>query len=243
MKLEKTIHLASLSLATTTGLLLGTTITVQAQDIFNNNFIQFEEDTIVEFEFIESHGAYQSTFGVIDLSSCQGSFGGMDLNSCQKTPLLIEEKASDWQENVARRSTYQDNAYIDKTNDFLGTPGNAVPQPMAEFKFEAGKRYVFYLESSFRGEPAGILYSSTAYNPGNNHHALFTDSVNDQTLQAVRRNVLENDVPMQEELVGLVNGGLMILWDDSGSVLVNDQQTDLDFNDFLVGVGGEWDCQ
>ena len=243
MKLGKTTHLASLSLVTTTGLLLGTTVTVQAQDTFNDNFIQFEQDTIVEFEFIESHGAYQSTFGVIDLSSCQGSFGGMDLNSCQRTPLLIEEKASDLQESVVRRSTYQDNAYIDSTGDFLGTPGNAVPQPIAEFKFEAGKRYIFYLESSFQGKPAGILYSSTAYNPGNNQQALFTDSVDDETLQAVRRNVLDNDVPMQEELGGLVNGGLLIRWDDSGSVLVNDQQKDLDFDDFLVGVGGEWDCQ
>ena len=231
-------HLACLSFAATTSLLLGTSQSIQAQTVFSNNGIQFEQDTIIEFEFIESHGAYQSTFGVVNLDSCQG----IDLATCERIPLLVEEKPSDLHESVTRRSTYEDNMDIDKTRDFLGTPGNAVPQPMVEFEFEAGKRYAFYLESSFNGVPAGIMYSSSIYNPGNNQQALFTDSLAGETLQARRRNSLEDNIQIEGELGGLVNGGMLIRWDDTGSVLVDQHQQDIDFDDFTVGVGGELDC-
>jgi lysyl-tRNA synthetase class I len=38
----------------------------KAAEDFNNNFIRFEKDVAVEFEFVESRGAYQSTMGVIN---------------------------------------------------------------------------------------------------------------------------------------------------------------------------------
>ena len=62
------------------GISLGTlgciTPSAIAENYFGNNNIQFDQDTTIEFEFIESHGAYQSTFGVIDLDSCQTQPGG-----------------------------------------------------------------------------------------------------------------------------------------------------------------------
>jgi hypothetical protein len=44
-------------------------IPAQAQDSFENTAVQFPVDTTVEFEFKESHGAYQSTLGVVNLDS------------------------------------------------------------------------------------------------------------------------------------------------------------------------------
>lgn len=228
----------------TTGFLLSLGQTSQAKPALSNNGIEFSQDTIVEFEFIESHGAYQSTFGVVDLDSCQSNFGNVDLDTCQRIPLLVEEKASDFSETVYRPSTYLDNSDSNKNQDFLGTPGNAVPKPMAEFLFQAGKRYAFYLESSFNGTPAGIKYSSAIYNPNNNKQALFIDNLNPEILQARRRNTpdIQLSSQLEEELGKLVNGGIMIRWDDTGSLLVSEDREDLDFDDFIIGVGGELDC-
>ncbi|MGL5197115.1 MAG: hypothetical protein ACRC8Y_26295, partial [Chroococcales cyanobacterium] len=36
---------------------------------FDNGGVLFDAETIVEFEFIESNGAYQSTFGVLNLQT------------------------------------------------------------------------------------------------------------------------------------------------------------------------------
>ncbi len=228
----------------TTGFLLSLGQTSQARPALTDDGLQFSEDTIVEFEFIKSHGAYRSTFGVIDLDSCQSSFGSIDLNTCQRTPLLVEDKPSDLPETVYRNSTYIDNSDSNKNQDFLGTPGNAVSKPMAEFLFKAGKRYAFYLESSFEGMPAGIKYSTAIYNPKNSKQALFLDTPNPEFLQARRRNTPDIQISpeLEAELGQLINGGIVIRWDDTGSLLVSEEQKDFDFDDFIIGVGGELDC-
>jgi hypothetical protein len=176
----------------------------QATDQFGTKGVQFDVDTIVEFEFVESHGAYQSTFGV------------MNLDTGEKTPLLAEVKPSDNFQNVKTPSDYRRTASKD---DFTGTPGNTVPQPLAEFAFKANKRYVFYLESTYNGRLAGMVYSSNAQNPGGNQQAKF-----------------------EGEVAGLANGGTINLWDDTGSVLVRQNQNDADFNDFIVRAGGHIAC-
>ena len=228
----------------TTGFLLSVSQITQAQSAFNNDGIQFSEDTIIEFEFIESHGAYQSTFGVVDLDSCQANSGTVNLSTCQRTPLIVEERASDFPERIHRRSTYEDNTDVDQSQDFLGTPGNAVPKPMVEFLFKAGKRYAFYLESSFNGIPAGIKYSSAIYNPRDSEQAIFIDNFAPEILQARRRNVPEIrlDPQLEQELGNLINGGIVIRWDDTGSLLVPENQADADFDDMIIGVGGELEC-
>ncbi len=161
----------------------------QAAEDFNNNFIRFEKDTIVELEFVESRGAYQSTMGVINLVTGE------------KTPLLAEVKASDDQSLTSPRS-----------QDFLGTPGNTVPQPLAEFVFKAGQPYAMYLESSYQGRDAGTIYSSN----NRNLNAQLQSRVGDVS--------------------GLSNQGLKIEWDDTGSVL--SRRDDTDFNDFVTIAGG-----
>jgi hypothetical protein len=161
----------------------------KAAEDFNNNFIRFEKDVAVEFEFVESRGAYQSTMGVINLVTGE------------KVPLLAEVKASDDQSLTSPRS-----------QDFIGTPGNTVQQPIAEFVFQAGQPYAMYLESTYQGRDAGTIYSSN----NRNLNAQLQARVGDMS--------------------GLSSQGVKIEWDDTGSVL--SRRNDLDFNDFLAIAGG-----
>ncbi|ELS01851.1 hypothetical protein Xen7305DRAFT_00015580 [Xenococcus sp. PCC 7305] len=226
----------------TLGLLHSMTPSAIAENYFGNNNIQFDQDTIIEFEFIESHGAYQSTFGVLDIDSCQTQPGGeIILSSCDKTALLVEAKASDAHDTVARSSTYEDSLVNQsRETDFVGTPGNTVPRPMSEFKFEAGKRYAFYLESSFNGGFAGIVYSSTDLNSQGNVQAIFEEGSVATAQLVSRQNVPDSNVNQYE---ALINGGVLIRFDDTGSQLVKTDYQDVDFDDFVVGIGGyQVDC-
>lgn len=128
---------------------------VRAEDTFDNDAIQFNVNTIVEFEFLESHGAYQSTFGVINL------------DTGEKTPLFIETKPSDSSIPESDLVGSQTGTESSAQDDFLGTPGNTVPTSIAEFEFKASTRYAFYLESSYNGKPVGVIYSTNSQNPDN----------------------------------------------------------------------------
>lgn len=96
-----------------------------AEDYIGNQGISFDRDTIVEFEFIESHGAYQSTFGAIDLDSCQtDTSGAIIFDSCDKTPLFQEVKPADnyEYEKVYSNSSYETDLGKADSEDFIGTP-------------------------------------------------------------------------------------------------------------------------
>lgn len=209
-----------------------------AEDIVGNQGVSFTEDTIVEFEFIESHGAYQSTFGIIDLDSCQaGSGGKIIFESCEKVPLLAEIQASDSFDfnDVYRESSYETDLQAGRNNDFLGTPGKTVPNHLAEYHFKANKVYAFYLESKFDGKPAGVVYSTDLINNQGNRQALFhEENLTTQTV-AQRRNNASFDA---NKFDALISGGLLINLDDTGSTLVKTINEDSDFDDFIVGIGG-----
>ena len=208
-------------------------------DVVGNQGIRFNEDTIVEFEFIESHGAYQSVFGVIDLDSCQTNTAGIiNFDSCSKTPLLSEVKASDKFDTVYRRSSYETDLQEARNNDFLGTPGDTVPDFEQEFTFEAGKRYAFYLESKFDGKPAGTVYTTDLINSRGNRQALFNEEGLTAAAIAKRRNTSIDT----NKFDYLVDGGLLINFDDTGSTLVKTNDEDADFDDFVVGMGGGIIC-
>lgn len=178
----------------------------QAQESFSTAGVQFNANTIIEFEFLESHGAYQSTFGVVNL------------DSGEKTPLLIETKPSDDPQPILRPSTYQSDIGA-SDRDFLGTPGNTVPNPIAEFEFKANTRYAFYLESNYDGRPAGIVYSTELQQQNGTQLVQFDGGIE-----------------------GLGNQGTTIIWDDTGSVLVRPNVADRDFDDFVVRAGGYLAC-
>ncbi len=237
----KLFNIASLGISL--GTLIGFNIFAQpatAKDYIGNEGIEFEQDTTIEFEFIVSHGAYQSTMGVIDLDSCQATPNQTIIfDSCEKTPLIREVQPSDDYDTVFRRSTYQENVYNSNTQDFIGTPGNTVIEPVTEFTFRAGKRYVFYLESRFEDKFAGTVYSADVINAKANKQALFHGE-NVTTSQLVtRRNALTND---DNQFEALLNGGLLLRFDDTGSQLVTEKDEDRDYDDFVVGIGGYEAC-
>lgn len=164
-----------------------------------NEGIRVNRNATLESDFVESHGAYQSTFGVINLTTKE------------KTPLLVETKPSDNPDTIFRPSTKIDD--VGTPLDFRGTPGNAVPQPVAQYRFQPNNDYVFYLESSFNGRPTGILYSTDRLNPNAEQHVKFTGNVN---------NLCQT-------------GGMQIGWDDTGSRIVRNRPAqDRDFDDFIV---------
>jgi hypothetical protein len=110
---------------------------VRAQDSFGNQVIEFSEDTTVEFEFKESHGAYQSTLGIINLDTNQ-----------PVAVLFKEAKPYDAYGTGERQTRAPGSNNIGTRFDYLGTvDGATVPNRLAEFTFKANTRYGFYLES------------------------------------------------------------------------------------------------
>ncbi|MGB7445313.1 MAG: hypothetical protein WA919_29930 [Coleofasciculaceae cyanobacterium] len=190
------------------GVISGFSSPVVAQEVFGNDGILLKEDTIIEFEFVESNGAYQSVFGVINL------------DTGEKTALIAEAKASDFPQNVTLPSDYEDDAGVVEKDDFFGSPGNSVPQPLPEFTFKANTRYAFYLESFYNGRPVGTLYSLDSRNPGGNQQLMF-----------------------EGNFQALTNGGSLIRWDDTGAALVRAEFQDRDFDDFIVRIGGHEACR
>jgi len=187
--------------------LLGTTpAPSHAVERFGTDGIWFEVDTVMEFEFVESNGSYQSTFGILNL------------DTGDRFPLYTEVKPSDVPQPITVPSDYQNDAGLQNQDDFQGTPGNTVPQFLGEFTFNANTNYTFYLESYYNGQPAGTLYSTSAQNFGNRQYAEFTAPIDN-----------------------LMNGGILLNWEDTGSVLV--ELSDNDYDDFIVRMGGYlvWD--
>ncbi|HEY9665035.1 MAG TPA: hypothetical protein V6C65_41875, partial [Allocoleopsis sp.] len=132
---------------------------VQAEEMFDNRGIMFEVNTIVEFEFLESHGAYQSTFGVINLETGE------------QTAVIREVKPADNPESVIAPSSYSDD--VGRSVDFLGTPGDAVPQPTGEFEFQANVPYALYLESAINGRVERTFFSINDRNQDNSQRVQF----------------------------------------------------------------------
>jgi hypothetical protein len=130
----------AIGLIAATSVVFGTP--VRAADEISNNALSFDVETAIEFEFIESHGSYKATFGVVDL------------NTGEKTALIKEDKPSD-----------SDEREVNKATDFIGTPGNAVSQPKNAFTFKANTPYTFYLESrTGTGRVASMVYSVNTRN-------------------------------------------------------------------------------
>jgi hypothetical protein len=112
------------------GLLGSVALPVQAQEAFDNRGIEFSEDTIVEFEFVETQGANRSALGIVNLETRE------------RVVLFEEEKPYD--NYVPGQSL----ARSPVPGDFRGTvSGGTVRQRVTEFTFEADTPYAFFLES------------------------------------------------------------------------------------------------
>lgn len=153
--------------------------------------------------------------------SYRSVFGIINLETGEKFPLYGEVKEADVPQPVNRPSSYQDDTGPQNRGDFYGSPGDTVPKPLGEFRFAANTDYSFYLESSFGSQAAGTLYSTSNLNEGNLDYARF-------------------DGPLED----VINGGLLLRWEDTGSLLVGAINTDYDYDDFIIRIGGylRWDA-
>ncbi len=117
-------------------------------ETFGTNGLKFVQDTNVEFTFIQSNGAFQSTLKLFEV-------GSSNTLTAVKT-LFAETKGSDdgWK------------------NGWLGTCGNTVLNCTTYYTFQANKTYTLGLDSGANG----IVYSTTALNnfaPGGTQQAVF----------------------------------------------------------------------
>jgi hypothetical protein len=108
-----------------------------AAEQFNAQTVQFERDTIIEFQFLRSNNAAQSTFGVLNLATGE------------KTPLISEARAQD-----------------KPGKNYTGSAGKAVRKPFGEFTFKSGTPYTLYLESTEKGKGTTTVYSVPEKNGG-----------------------------------------------------------------------------
>jgi hypothetical protein len=108
-----------------------------AAEEFNNKTVQFDRDTIVEFQFLRSNNSAQSTFGVLNLATNE------------KTPLISEARAQD-----------------KPGKNHTGTAGKSVRKPFAEFTFKSGTPYTLYLESTVKNKGTTTVYSVPDKNGG-----------------------------------------------------------------------------
>jgi hypothetical protein len=152
--------IAALSAISLTGAVASVT---QAQEALTNAVIQFPEDTIIEFELIDTHGYYQSTFGVVDSSTKR------------KVPLFVETKPYD--DNTPSVPGRDDTG---TQPDFRGTVegggvvnGEGQANKFIKFTFKAGTPYVFYLDSV---DPV-TKQTKTSYLSTNNLAGRFTGSL------------------------------------------------------------------
>ena len=171
----------------------------------------FEVDTptVLEFEFVESHGAYQSNFGV------------MDVETGDRTVLFAPKRASDIPGNPFAPSTYLDD--YGGGEDFLGSPGVTVDRALVEFILQPNRPYTFFLESTYQGRDAGTVYFLDLLNP------------NGERLAVVERNTDDGGNEEDEE-DECADEGVMLFWDDTGSVLVEASEQDRDFDDYILQI-------
>lgn len=134
--LKGAIRLTAITSIYTMGLFGAWATAALAQDAFGNEVVQFSEETVVEFEFIESHGAYQSSLGV------------KNLDTGEEAVLFQEVKPYDTYGTGAPQPSSPGQNNTGTNIDFVGTvDGGSVSSKTAEYTFKANTRYAFYLES------------------------------------------------------------------------------------------------
>jgi len=204
------IRLAAIASLSATGLLFALSMPVKAQNPPPaSQGVRFNEDTVVEFEFRESHGYYQSTFGIVNL------------NTGETTDLIAETKPFDDFNDISDLDRVSSGRNDTGTQmDFLGTPGNSVPQPVRRFTFQANTAYAFYLKviDPRSGRLRTTLYSTRLEQMGNGSTPGSTRTVGG----------------LSDGVVG-DRKGVRINWDDTG---LTRPGKDNDFDDFIVEAGG-----
>jgi hypothetical protein len=171
--------------------------------------IQFNEQTVVEFEFRESHGFFQSTFGVVNL------------NTGETIDLFRETKPfDDFTDAAELNRPSRGTNDIGTQRDFIGTPGNSVLDPIKRFTFQPNTPYAFYLQviDPRSGQVKTTLYSTKFVQTANGSTPGTSQTVG---------SLADGEVGDRK--------GVRISWDDTG---LPQPGKDQDFDDFVVEAGG-----
>lgn len=162
MKQNKLLQMA-IAAVSAIGLTSSLAASAQAQEALSNAAIQFPEDTIIEFELVDTHGFYQSTFGV------------QDARTGKKNPLFVEVKPYD-QPNPSvpgRDDTGTSPDYYGTVEGGTVVNGEGQANKFIRYTFRANTPYVFYMDSI---DPR-TRQTKTAYLSTNNLAARFSGSL------------------------------------------------------------------
>lgn len=201
------------------GGLLGLGLTpksAQANTDFSNQSIYFDRDTVVEFEFIQSHGSYQSVFGMVNQTTGK------------ETIIFEETQPYDGYGSGEQTSSNPRENDTGSNIDFVGTFGETVIQgsdliavktsgkpdgQVVEVPFRANQQYTFFLKT-FRSD--GSLKSQSF----STQDFLSLDG----SLNGGSRNRDDYGRPII---------GTSLAWEDGGTI-----SNDEDHDDFVVEAGG-----
>jgi hypothetical protein len=190
------------------------TIPAQAVSMFDNEGIFFEEETEVQFDFLQSNGWWRSDFGVKNLDT--------GIENILLSEVLNVDPGSGWQ------------------NDNKGTPGIAVKNTSNSFTFQADTNYTFFLTSFNKNgnpdTPYNTQYSTTTLNP-----TWYKYGTGDGAMGDGKFKITENDYDssingtiLPGEQRSLFSGKL--LEENLANILFEDNTTwgNNDFDDFVV---------
>ena len=190
------------------------TVPAQAVSMFDNTGIFFEEDTEVQFDFLQSNGWWRSDFGVKNLDK--------GIENILLSEVLNVDPGSGWQ------------------NDNKGTPGIAVENTSNSFTFQANTNYTFFLTSFNKNgnpdTPYNTQYSTTILNPTWYKSGTGDGAVGDGTFEITKNdyNSSINGTILPGEQRALFSGKL--LEKNLANILFEDNTTwgNNDFDDFVV---------
>ncbi|MCT7968577.1 DUF4114 domain-containing protein [Laspinema sp. D1] len=168
---------------------------------FGTNGISFDTDQELRFNFGSSNGAFKSTLKIFEVLQ-NGKVKAVD-----DGVLFTEVKPSD---NGAQ-------------NGFRGTLGNAVEQVNTTFRFLANKVYTLGLVSTWNGDDAGAVYSTSSLNlkGTNSQRAVFGSTGGQEGQTFAGANTFLSGNPL--------TGSVAIAFED-----IQFGNGDNDFNDFVV---------
>ncbi len=166
---------------------------------FGTNGISFDTNQEVKFNFSSSNGAFQSTLKIFEVLSSGA------VQSANNGLLFEEVKASD---NGSKKG-------------YEATLGNAVQMVNDTFTFLAGKVYALGLASTYNGQDAGIVYTTSSLNRSGLQRSLFGSTGGEEAKAFAGASSFQIGNPFA--------GPVAIAFED-----VKWAAADGDFNDFVV---------
>ena len=156
---------------------------------FTTSSIKFDQDTAVDFTFLQTQGMYQSALGVYNVKNSM--------------PTLIQTLFAETKRSDQNRQ-----------NEWRGTLGNTVLGPATvRFLFLGGEEYALGLNSGYDGS----VYSTTGLNSSGTQQAVFGDLSLLNALDEDTTRKFQAAGQYTDGLSALFNGGAVIALDDRGN--------------------------